>query len=200
MSLFSIALVVARYAYSHEARYGWVIGNLLLAWIPFVLAIVLYDRHRASARPLSLLPLGALWLLFLPNAPYIVTDFKHLHASGGVPLWFDIVVTASAAWTGMLLGFFSLYLVQAVVRRTYGAAAGWTAAVAALALASFGIYLGRVLRWNSWDVLLDPQRLATISDVLADPYAIAMTVVLTGFLTLSYFVVYAFVRVDGVDD
>ena len=136
----------------------------------------------------------------MPNAPYIVTDFKRLHASGGVPLWFDIVVTASADWTGMLLGFFSLYLVQAVVRRTYGAAAGWTAAVAALALASFGIYLGRVLRWNSWDVLLDPQRLATISDVLADPYAIAMTVVLTGFLTLSYFVVYAFVRVDGVDD
>ena len=200
LSLFSVALVVARYAYSHEPRFGWVMWNLFLAWIPFVLAIVLYDRHRAGARGAALLPIGALWLLFLPNAPYIVTDFKHLHASGGVPIWFDIVVIASAAWTGMLLGFFSLYLVQAVVRRLYGAAAGWAAAIAALALASFGIYLGRVLRWNSWDVLVDPMLLARLGDVVGDPRAMAMTVLLTGFLTLSYAVMYAFVRLDAVTD
>ena len=199
MSLFSIALVFARYAYSHEPRFGWVAWNLFLAWIPFALAIVLYDRHRAGARAVSLLPLGAVWLLFLPNAPYIVTDFVHQNASGGVPIWFDIVIIASAAWTGMLLGFFSLYLVQAVVRRERGAVAGWAVAVGALALSSFGIYLGRVLRWNSWDVLVDPTLLARLGEVVDDPRAIAMTILLTGFLTLSYVVVYAFARLDAVE-
>ncbi|MCP9485841.1 MAG: DUF1361 domain-containing protein [Gaiellaceae bacterium MAG52_C11] len=196
LSLFSVALVWARYAYSQEPRFGWVIWNLFLAWIPFGLAVVVYDRHRAGTRAAMLLPLGALWLLFLPNAPYIVTDFKHLSPSAGVPLWFDIVVIAAPAWTGMLLGFLSLFLVQAVVRELAGRAAGWLVALGALGLASFGVYLGRVLRWNSWDVLTDPGLLAQLDGVLNDPRAVAMTILLSGFLTLSYLVLYAFMRLD----
>jgi uncharacterized membrane protein len=198
-SLFAISLVFARYAYSHEPRFAWVIWNLFLAWIPFVLAIAIYDRYRAGARLLGLSPLLALWLLFLPNAPYIVTDFKHVYADPPVPMWFDIVIAASAAWTGMLLGFFSLYLVQAVVRRAFGAAVAWAAALVALGLSSFGIYLGRVLRWNSWDVLVDPTMLARLVDVVGDRRAVAMTVLLTGFLTLSYVVVYTLVRLDALE-
>lgn len=196
LSLFSIALVWARYLRSEEPRFDWVLWNLFLAWIPFGLAIVVYDRHRAGARPSSLLPIAGLWLLFLPNAPYIVTDFKHLAPSAGVPLWFDIVVIAAPAWTGLLLGFLSLYLVQAVVRELAGGVAGWLVAVGSLGLASFGVYLGRVLRWNSWDVLTDPSLLAQLDGVLIDPRAQAMTILLSGFLTLSYLVLYAFMRLD----
>ena len=197
LSLFSVALIAARYVYSGEQLFGYLIWNLFLAWIPFGLAIVLYDRHRAGTRPLRLLPLAALWLLFLPNAPYIITDFKHLVPSASVPLWVDIVVIAAPAWTGMLLGFISLYLVQAVVRDLAGARVAWTAAVAVLGLASFGIYLGRVLRWNSWDVLANPYLLSDLDGVVADPIAIGMTVLLASFLTLSYLVVYAFMRFDA---
>ncbi len=196
LSLFAVALVVARYAYSQEPRFGGLIWNLFLAWIPFGLATLVYDRHRAGARPAALLPLGALWLLFLPNAPYIVTDFKHLAPSGRVPLWFDVVVIAAPAWTGMLLGFLSLYLVQAVVSRLAGRAVGWIVAIGALGLASFGVYLGRVLRWNSWDVLTDPRLLTQLDGVLVEPRALAMTILLSGFLTLSYLVLYAFMRLD----
>ena len=199
LSLFSVALVLARYAYSEEQRFGWLIWNLFLAWIPFGLAILVYDRHRAGAGAVSLLPLGALWLLFLPNAPYIITDFKHLEPTAHVPLWFDVVVIAAPAWTGMLLGFLSLFLVQAVVSRMAGRAVGWVVAIAALGLSSFGVYLGRVLRWNSWDVLTDPGLLAQIDGVLVDPRALAMTILLSGFLTLSYLVVYAFMRLDLQD-
>jgi len=198
-SLFSVALVAIRFAVSHEPRFGGLIWNLFLAWIPFVLAIVLYDRHRAGARPAALVPLAALWLLFLPNAPYIVTDFKHLIPSATVPLWVDIVVIAAPAWTGMLLGFLSLYLVQAVVRRVASPAVGWAVAIGALGLASFGVYLGRVLRWNSWDVIADPRLLGELDGIAADPLAIAMTVLLTGFLTLSYLVLYTFMRLGLVD-
>lgn len=200
LSLFSVALVFARYAYSGEARFGWVIWNLFLAWIPFALAILIYDRHRAGTRPLRLAPLALLWLLFLPNAPYIVTDFSHLVPSHVVPLWVDIVVIAAPAWTGMLLGLLSLYLVQSVVRSLAGTRIAWTAAVAVLGLASFGIYLGRVLRWNSWDVFANPHLLTDLDGVLADPRAVGMTVLLAGFLTSSYLVLYALMRFEGMSE
>jgi len=199
LSLFSVALIVVRYLYSSEPMFGGLIWNLLLAWVPFWLAILIYDRHRAGTRPLGLAPLTALWLLFLPNAPYIVTDFKHLVPSPVVPLWVDVVVIAAPAWTGMLLGFLSLYLVQAVVRDLVGARLAWAAAITVLGLASFGIYLGRVLRWNSWDVLADPSLLADLDGVLVDPRAIGMTVLLAGFLTSSYLVLYALMRLEGIE-
>ena len=200
LSLFSVALIATRYYYSREQLFGGLIWNLFHAWIPFVLAIALYDRHRAGARLPSLLPLGALWLLFLPNAPYILTDFKHLAPSPVVPLWVDVVVLAAPAWTGLLLGFLSLYLVQAVVRQLAGARVAWAAAIAVLALSSFGIYLGRVLRWNSWDVLANPSILSELRNVVVEPRAIAMTILLSGFLTLSYLAVYAFMRFDVVEE
>ncbi len=197
LSLFSVALIAARYVYSGEPLFGYLIWNLFLAWIPFGLSIVIYDRHRAGTTPLRLLPLAALWLLFLPNAPYIITDFKHLVPSPAAPLWVDIVVIAAPAWTGMLLGFLSLYLVQSVIRDLAGVRVAWAAAVAVLGLASFGIYLGRVLRWNSWDVLANPYLLSDLDGIVADPIAIGMTVLLAGFLTLSYLVLYAFMRLDA---
>ena len=196
LSLFSVALIVVRYRYSSEPLFGGLVWNLFLAWIPFGLSIVIYDRHRAGTPPLRLAPLAALWLLFLPNAPYIITDFKHLVPSPAVPLWVDVVVIAAPAWTGMLLGFLSLYLVQSVVRDLAGARVAWAAAVSVLGLASFGIYLGRVLRWNSWDVLTHPRLLSDLDGIVADPIAVGMTLLLASFLTLSYLVVYAFIRLD----
>jgi uncharacterized membrane protein len=199
LSLFSAALIVVRYLYSSEPLFGGLIWNLFLACILFRLSIVVDDRHRAGTRPLRLLPLAALWLLFLPNAPYIITDFKHLVPSPVVPLWVDVVVIAAPAWTGMLLGFLSLYLVQSVVRSLAGARVAWVAAVAVLGLSSFGIYLGRVLRWNSWDVLTNPYLLGDLDGVLVDPRAIGMTVLLAGFLTSSYLVLYAVMRLEGAE-
>jgi uncharacterized membrane protein len=142
LSCFSATLIVVRYAYAQEPVFGGLIWNLFLAWIPFGLAIVVYDKHRAGTRPLALLPFVALWLLFLPNAPYILTDFKHLVPSPVVPLWVDIVVIAAPAWTGMLLGFLSIYLIQSVVRQLAGRRVAWAVAVGAIGLSSFGIYRG----------------------------------------------------------
>ena len=99
----------------------------------------------------------------------------------------------------MLLGFLSLYLVQSVVRQLAGPRVAWAAAVAVLGLSSFGIYLGRVLRWNSWDVIANPRILSDLGSVVVEPRAIAMTILLSGFLTLSYLVVYAFMRFEVTD-
>ena len=103
-----------------------------------------------------ILTAAAVWLLFLPNAPYIITDFVHLAPQPPVPLWFDILLLMTFAWTGVMLGFVSLRLMQERVELSWGARTGWGFACVALALASFGIYLGRFQRFNSWSVLNRP--------------------------------------------
>lgn len=138
-----------------------------------------------------------LWLLFFPNAPYMLTDFIHVGESPSVPLWYDALMLSSFAWTALLLGFASLYLVQMIVRSVVGAAWSWAVVVLVLALASFGVYLGRFVRFNSWDALLRPRRVAhVISHQLEDPFRhprlVAVLVVLTSFLLIAYLVVYAF--------
>lgn len=198
LSAFVVAGVVVRWRYtgSHEAaNLPW---NLFLAWIPLGLALAVHDAHRGGARLAWLLAGGGLWLLFFPNAPYLVTDLKHLGAWSGAPEWFDVVLVSAAAWTGLLLGFASLYLVQAVVRELRGAAAAWAVVVGSIALGSFGIYLGRFERWNSWDALTSPRPIladlwAGAMNPVAHPRVLAVTVLFTGFLTLAYLTFYGLV-------
>jgi uncharacterized membrane protein len=202
LSAFVLALLAARMAYSGSIAYGNLAWNLLLAWIPFVLAIAVYDGARRGATRSSLLAGGGLWLLFFPNAPYIVTDLQWLRDWQGAPIWFDVVLVSTAAWTGLLLGFASLYLMQAVVRRATGAVNAWLLALGALALSSYGIYLGRFERWNSWDVFERPGSvLAGIRAHVVDPSPkqVAVTVLFTSFLTLTYAVFYSVVRLGATE-
>jgi uncharacterized membrane protein len=152
--------VAGRVLVVHNLESTNLVWNLLLAWIPFVLALLLYDGARRGAPAATLVALGALWLLFLPNAPYIVTDAKWLGEYHGGSPWYDAVLIGTAAATGLVLGFVSLYLVQTVVAHRAGAVVGWTAAWAALVLSGVGVYLGRFERWNSWQVMTEPTRIA----------------------------------------
>jgi uncharacterized membrane protein len=202
-SLFCIALVLVRNAHSSDVNFRYLIWNLFLAWIPFVLAIFVYDRWRRRRRGVLLFVLGLLWLLFFPNAPYIATDFVHLEQDPGAPYWYDAVMIAAFAWMGVLLGFASLYLVQTVVRQWRGAVAGWIFAFSAIGLGSLGIYLGRFLRLNSWDAVDHPSVLPRILHAVArDPFryqeAIAVTVLFTVALSVAYFLLYSFAAV-GLD-
>jgi uncharacterized membrane protein len=184
----------------HEVHYTaldfrFLLWNLVLAWIPLLLAILVYDRYRAGARLLPLSPALALWLLFLPNAPYIFTDFVHLSRDSRAPLWYDGIELSAFAFTGLLIGFVSLYLVHAVWRNRFGARTGWLGVLVVLALVSVGVYLGRFKRWNSWDLISQPgKRLAQLSAHLHDPAtlarAAAATLVLTLLLAAAYSVFY----------
>src|SRR5437867_7878844 len=148
-SAFCIALALTRDLQTGSGNFRYLIWNLFLAWIPFALAVFVYDRWRRRRDGLPLLVLGGLWVLFFPNAPYIATDFVHLQHDPLSPYWYDAVTIAAFAWMGVLLGFASLYLMQTVVRQALGPVAGWVFAVLAIGLGSLGIYLGRFLRLNS---------------------------------------------------
>jgi len=197
-SALCVALEAVRELHYGAAEYRFLLWNLVLAWIPLLLGLFVYDRYRHGAPLARHVPALVLWLLFLPNAPYIVTDFRHLSPATQTPLWFDGVVISAYAWTGMLLGFVSLYLLHAVARHRFGPRAGWFGVSVVLGLVSVGVYLGRFLRWNSWDLLVRPgQRLAEVAQHVGDPFAVAKvtaaTLVLTFLLGLAYLTFYALV-------
>ncbi len=163
-------MLAVRCVYAHNLRFAGFLGNLLLAWIPLILALVIRGLPSGSRRLWFWAALVA-WFLFFPNAFYIVTDLIHEKKFGtdNVYRWFDLLMTTSFACGGMFLGCLSLYLMQLTVRLRYGWRVGWTFAGAMLALGSFGIFLGRDLRLNSWDVVARPVRLIRNISSLAHP-------------------------------
>ena len=159
MSAACLAILGARLALSGESTYAFLAWNLFLAWIPFVLASWL---PPGPGRTWLAIPAFASWLLFFPNAPYLVTDFVHLRARPIVPLWYDLGMLCLFAWSGCLLGEASLAAVHQIVRAWAGRTVGALFVLASLALAGFGIYLGRFVRLNSWDVVLHPGRVVAV--------------------------------------
>ena len=128
-----------------------------------------------------------------------MTDMKYLRELGGAPLWYDASLTALAAFTGLALGFISLYLIHSVARSYFGAVRAWVGVWLALALSSVGVFLGRFQRFNSWDVFTDPKPiLGDIARGLADPLnyprTVAVTVVFSAFLVTTYLAFYALAR------
>jgi uncharacterized membrane protein len=198
LSLFVVAMIVGRVVYTRTFDHAGIAWNLFLAWVPFALALVVYARARYGASRPTLLALGGLWLLFFPNAPYIVTDLKHIGDAGRIPVLYDVLFLSAAAWTGLLLGLTSLFLMHAVARRLVGVVSAWAMVVAVLALSSFGIYLGRVQRWNSWDVFIRPE--ALLGEIANGFHAapLALTVLLTSFLLASYLVFYSLARMSAL--
>ncbi len=176
--------------------YHFLLWNLFLAWTPygFSVAADVVARAHPRGRLLQVL-LSALWLAFLPNAPYILTDFIHLRLEPSVSLRFDAVLIGTFAFTGCILGAMSLRQMQSLIERRRGLLAGWTFAVAITGLSGVGIYMGRVLRWNSWYLVTRPVEIAdALADALRDPLghprAITLSVLLAVFLLGSYILFY----------
>lgn len=155
-----VALVIARWIYTDAPDFKFMIWNLFLAWIPFIMAFAAYGLHHLQGKwGAAIFGCALVWLLFLPNAPYMLTDLVHLRHRADAYVWIDLMLLLWFAWTGFMLGFGSLYLMQQVVTDIFGQIVGWVFAIGSISLTSFGIYLGRFLRWNSWDVLHNPTAL-----------------------------------------
>lgn len=189
--LLSVSLSFFRIYYSGYGTYIFLNWNLFLALLPYVISVffLLYN-HKVKS---NLLLTGILlfWLLLFPNAPYIVTDFFHLDPRANVPYWFDLGLIFSFAWNGLMLGFISLYDIQTAIARRFSAFKGWLFAVVSIVLGSFGIYLGRYERFNSWDVISNPAALfIDIADrfinPLSHPRTVLMTLLFSAVLSLGY--------------
>ena len=201
-SALSCGLALLRATYYGRIAYGFFFWNLILAWVPVGAALAFYAlASRRSRRWLLMLCIGVVWFLFFPNAPYIVTDIVHLRERPPTPYWYDIIAIMAFAQTGLFLGYLSLYLMQEVIRAWLGRWTGWVFALAMLGLSSFGIYLGRFLRWNSWDALLDPldtlRNAARVANPWNDPRPLVFSATFFAFALVCYLIVYSFTHLHG---
>ena len=192
-----VVLLAGRITVTNSPRYLFLVWNLYLAWIPVVCAYLALAFSRRRALLYAIVPIFALlWLIFFPNAPYILTDLQHLALEGtNAPVWFDVILLVWFSWTGVLLGIVSLYVMQIVVSGAFGRAAGWILVFGVSLLGSLGIYIGRFLRFNSWDIWQNPANFAlNILGHVVDPSLrlVAFTSLLTAFFLFVYCTLYAF--------
>lgn len=152
-TIFPCLMIVVRFLVTGSVGYLFIWWNLFLAWIPLLLAwVVVQSQRKAGWRLVA----AVAWLLFLPNAPYLVTDLIHFRHSGPLLSWYDLTLLVTAAGSGLLLGFLSLRMMQTFVAGYLGSIISWLFSLGVLGLCSVGVYLGRFLRWNSWEVLTRP--------------------------------------------
>lgn len=187
-----MAIFIGRILFSHTLEFDNLPWNLFLAWTPYLFSLLAVSLQRLFPRQWMLLVIPAgLWLIFYPNAAYIVTDFLHLEQRPDVPLWYDILLLAAFSWTGVFLAIASLSAMQGLVKAYLGSFAGWLFAAIALGLSGLGIYLGRFERWNSWDLLFQPKNIAKdIALALINPFEnrtfFGFTILFTAFLVVCY--------------
>jgi uncharacterized membrane protein len=176
MSGYCFALSVFRYWLTGSRLFLFLNWNLFLAVIPWAAAAAVESRPRLRASRPALAAVLLIWILFFPNSPYILTDLVHLQARPHIPFWFDLVLILGFAWTGLSFGFLSLIDIESVLGRWLPRLGRMLAISGLLYLSGFGIYLGRYLRWNSWDVLQSPfGLLGDIGDRFSDPVSHSRT-------------------------
>jgi uncharacterized membrane protein len=210
-----LLMVVLRILLTGSFRFGSLLWNLFLAWIPYILCLfirriaVTGASEAKKATPLwfrpGLVVLGLLWLLFYPNAPYILTDFIHLFGmSRRTPLnhplltentllWYDIILNAAFAFIGHFIGLISLVILQRTIRDLNRRGLSWLMVVLASGLGGYGIFLGRFERLNSWDILRFP--LFTLRTGLLNLFnlkAVLFSLCFAFFIFLTYLIVYFF--------
>ena len=196
-TIFSVTIWRVRSEYSGSGHYAFLVWNLFLAWIPFIISYFTYTITLKRKQIFLVIPVAAFfWLIFFPNAPYILTDFQHLaNQWHDLPVWYDVMMLIWFAFTGLLLGMVSLFLMQDVVRREFGRWVGWGFVAMVAALSSLGIYVGRFLRWNSWDIFNNPKGMAlyTIQSV-QDPslQSIGFVGLFGAFFLFLYITLYTF--------
>lgn len=162
-SLLCFGFSLFRVAWSDSLMFLFLNWNLFLAFVPWCLTTLVHLKPQLAEKRRNLLLLIGSWLLFFPNAPYILTDLFHLHNTHSMPIWFDLILVLSFAWVGLLFGLFSLLDIEQLLHTRFGPRIAFALTTGFLFLAGFGIYLGRFLRWNSWDVLHRPT--ALLSDI-----------------------------------
>lgn len=185
---FIACLIACRIYFSGSLLFIFLAWNIFLAWIPFFISSYLRPSSLVKWKQYLLLT-G--WLLFFPNSLYIITDLIHLDRETGIPKWFDAILIFSASAAGLLMAFISLYRVEQFLNKLMKKKWVNGLVLLMLFLGSFGVYLGRFLRWNSWDIITNPVHLfVTIGGRILFPFDHLYTWGVTSLLTVLFYLIY----------
>jgi len=199
-NLVSILLFGMRFSATQSTAYWFLFWNLLLAWVPLIFVWMLRGqlKRRSWKEPVPVI-YTLLWLGFLPNSFYLMSDLIHLQSVEASGVLFDAVLFLSFIWNGIVAGLLSIIWVHRAIlkRRGRRVAAGIVSII--LLLTSFAIYIGRNLRWNTWDVLVNPAGiLFDVSETVINPFSHPQVLLttLTFFMLIGsmYMVVWQFVQ------
>ncbi|MDX2361013.1 MAG: DUF1361 domain-containing protein [Crocinitomicaceae bacterium] len=189
----SLCIIFSIYRVIHSGNRGYFFlnWNLFLALVPWLLTSYVLLKKQVKTKKSTIAILLFSWLIFFPNAPYILTDLFHLRWESSMPIWFDLTLILFFAWTGLIVGFMSLWDIERLLQTRLSNK--WISILSSslLFLSSFGIYLGRYLRWNSWDLVRNPFGvLFDIGDRVVHPFehprTWGMTLFMGIFLNLVY--------------
>lgn len=184
-TLFSVTLLTYRIMKSDGLSYIFLAWNLFLALIPWWISNYLKQKESLQ---LKHFPLIGIWLLFIPNSPYILTDLFHLKPRPYLSLWFDLVLVLSFALIGMIVFLKSLKDMLNILKSYISPMLFTLVTPVIFWLISFGLYLGRYLRFNSWDIV-HPFRLAKASfGILLEKDTIGFTLIFSVFMWFLYYI------------
>ena len=180
---------------SGEPTFIFLVWNLFLAWIPYCIAIIIPKIYKHSKSTVLVTLFILVWLLFFPNAHYLITDLLHLKRRAIIPYWFEIMMFVSFAWTGILLGLLSLLEIHDFLRLHLPKISANLLVFFFIQLAGLGIYMGRFQRWNSWDIITDPFAIIMkVGYTLLNPIEFAETlgiaIVMSAFICIGYMTVF----------
>lgn len=161
-TLFSLALQTLRIIYTGHLMFSFLVWNLFLAFIPYILSSKMESWLQQNKW--KALAFAVVWLLFVPNSFYIITDLFHLDMNQVVPLWFDLALLLSFAWNGLLFGIVSVRQMEKAFETYFNKKFDLLFILPVMFLNGLGVYVGRYLRFNSWDVITNPLQL--ISDIV----------------------------------
>jgi uncharacterized membrane protein len=163
-SVFSIALVIIRVAMTGSKMFLFLPWNLLLAFIPYYITKKLMANPAWIENKWKLIAAALLWLVFIPNSFYIITDLFHLGKYDEAPRWFDLTLIFSFAWNGLVLGIVSVKQMESIVKCYFAPRYAWLFIYTVMWLNALGIFIGRFLRFNSWDIITNP--LSLINEII----------------------------------
>ena len=194
LSVVAIVFNLARLDLWGTSNLLYLIWNLFLAWVPYTITLFFVKKEMSVNR---FIPVFLVWLLFFPNAPYLVTDVLHIVSSSPMLLWYDSLLFFFFGWIGLFLGILSLYHVHQYFKAHLNYLLSEISILAICLISSFGIYLGRFERWNSWDLLIHPliltRRLFYLSiDLTHTGIPLLFVIFFTVFLYSVYKTMYAF--------
>jgi len=194
---FTLVLLAIRAFYTGSVTYFFYPWNLFLALVPVFISGLLIKQRALNYKGVLLF---ALWLLFLPNAPYLVTDIFHFEQRPPVPFWFDLILVVSGAWNGILLCMISLFRVERFLKISWNSNIVSKLMPLIIVLCGYGVYIGRYLRYNSWDVVTEPLGiLRTSTHHIHHPFqnlnVWLFTFVFASFLGIIYFTIKKLPRV-----
>lgn len=191
LTIFAVAMNILRIIIWDKDSFVYILWNIFLAFVPFIISSFLLFYYKEKKVNHILLIMGMfLWLIFIPNAPYIITDFVHLGEIRFIPILFDILLIFSSATLGLILGANSMFHIEQIFNLKYSKTKTSIIMMIIILLISFGLYLGRFLRFNSWDIFVNHTSLIkNVWNIFSDPSS-SIEVFLYTIMFFSFIVVF----------